>query len=266
MKIHHPEKRECVVLENHGQKIFGIFHRPSTTSQFPAVLICHGMGGHKVGRYRLYVDIADQLVKLGIGTLRIDFRGAGDSEGDFAETTLDTEVSDAIKGLKFLEECAQVDESRIGLIGRSLGGAVALMAASQYNNIKSICLWAPVFDGHQWQEKWKMINSEHVDSLKKESLMMVNGQIPGRELLEQIAVLDMNKYISSIQSKPLYLIHGEQDEVVNINHSKRYLQARTHANAETKFSQLPQSDHDFSPRDERLLAINETCQWFKDTL
>ena len=77
------EERQSVVLENEGQKIFGILHRPIHVDSCPAVLICHGLAGHKTGQYRIYVILAEKLSEAGIASFRIDFRGSGDSEGKF---------------------------------------------------------------------------------------------------------------------------------------------------------------------------------------
>lgn len=270
MKTHQqqsaPDHRECVVLENHGQKIFGVFHKPIHVTQFPAVLICHGFGGHKVGRYRLYVNIAQRLAEMGIGTLRIDFRGSGDSEGEFSEMTLEGETSDALRALHFLAEHAQVNESRIGMIGRSLGGAVAVMAASRFQTIKSICLWAPIYNASQWQDKWQHLHSAGLHSDHKEHLMTVEGQKPGYEFFKQFFAMNLEDYLPALQATPLFLIHGTQDQIVNLNHSEKYLQNRLSAIGETKFIELPLSDHDFSPLLERQLALEETCQWFNQTL
>ena len=128
------EERHSVTLHNQGEKLFGIFHRPLTGSPFPAVLICHGLAGHKTGRYRVYVELAEQLTAHGIGALRIDFRGSGDSEGAFADMTLSGEVSDAILAMKWVQTQAEVDSGRVGIFGRSLGGTVAVITAAEYNH------------------------------------------------------------------------------------------------------------------------------------
>src|ERR1700722_17738329 len=145
------DHRESIVLENQGQKIFGILHRPVIPSdKYPAVLICHGLAGHKTGKYRIYVIFAEMLAKVGIASLRIDFRGSGDSEGDFSDMTLTSEVSDALLSLDFLKTVQDVDADRIGIFGRSIGGTVAFMTVHRdpAKCIKSIATWAPIFDGH----------------------------------------------------------------------------------------------------------------------
>jgi len=149
------EERESITLENQGQRIFGIIHKPLKPLPCPAVFLCHGFAGNKCGRHRMYVILAKHLSEIGIATLRIDFRGSGDSEGDLTSMTLEGEVSDALLGLSYLEKLPWVDPSRIGIIGRSLGGAVAIMTANRYKKAKSLALWSPVFHAEQWKEEWK---------------------------------------------------------------------------------------------------------------
>lgn len=263
---HHQEERECIILQNHGQKIFCIFHKPAHLKKYPAVLLCHGLGGHKVGRYRVYVSLAKHLAELGIATLRIDFRGSGDSEGEFHDMTLEGEVSDALEGMKFLQEHKNVDPSRLAIVGRSLGSAVAVITASRFQKMKSMCLWAPVFDGHAWEEKWKKVHALDIHPSHKEELMTIEGQTPGYEFFKQFFNMKLEHEIQKLHPVPMLLIHGSQDTVVTIDHSEKYLKARLNADSETKYIQLPNSDHHFSNIADRQKALEETCKWLSSTL
>lgn len=260
------ETRECVVLENFGQKIFGVLHRPLHVKNYPAVLMCHGLAGHKTGKYRVYVHLAKKLAEAGIASLRIDFRGSGDSEGDFADMTLDGEVSDALKGLEFLQKDSHLDHSRIGLFGRSVGGIVALMTARRHGGIKSLGTWAPLFDATQWQDKWEILHSTELTPEHRHRMMSINGQIPGYDFLKQLFSMRMDEELKALENAPLLHIQGELDNIVNIEHANRYLQQRQHAKGKNKFIRLPASDHDFSDPKEQLIALDETCKWFVDTL
>lgn len=265
--MHHKKDfRESVLLENKGEKIFGIFHRPAQQGKFPAILICHGLGGHKVGKYRLYVQVANYLAGQGIATLRIDFRGSGDSEGDFSEMTLDGEVSDAIKAIDFLKNHPHVDVDRMGIMGRSLGGLVAITAAAQVKIIKSLCLWAPIFDASQWLPKWQQLHTKGLHESQKEELMTVDGQKPGYEFYKQFFSFKVEDQLKEIASNPLFILHGCKDEVVPVHHSQKYADTRVKALGKTKVIQLPESDHDFAPLHERQVAIKETSDWFTNTL
>jgi len=260
------ETRESVVLENFGQKIFGILHRPVHIKKYPVILMCHGLAGHKTGKYRLYVNLSEMLSKRGIASLRIDFRGSGDSEGDFGDMTLEGEVSDALKALEFLEKDGHFDQSRIGLFGRSIGGTVALMAARRHGQIKSIVTWAPLFNTVQWEEKWKLFHAEKLSQEHRHDMIRINGQIPGYDFLKQLFNMCMEDELKDLESAPLLHIQGELDNIITVEHADRFLMTRQTAKGKNKFIRLPGCDHDFSDPKEQLFAMQETCQWFTDTL
>jgi uncharacterized protein len=260
------EEREPIVLENHGQKIFGIIHRPIQTPKYPALLMCHGLGGQKSGKYRLYVALAVKLAENGIAALRIDFRGSGDSEGEFSEMTLDGEVSDALKGLDFLLRDPCVDSSKVGLFGRSVGGAVAVMAARRSGQAKSLVVWAPIFSGNQWIDKWNTLHTQTLSETHRTEMMRINGQVPGYAFFQQLFSLRMEEELVALDKTAMLHIHGEKDAQVAIEHADQYMRLRQKSLGQTKFIRLPNSDHDFSYYEEQQIAIQETCKWLIQTL
>lgn len=260
------EQRESIIVLNEGQKIFAILHKPIVQTPFPLVVFLHGLGGHKVGRYRVGVDTAARLAALGIGTLRFDFRGCGDSEGDFSTLNLESQVSDTLAILNYLQGHPEIDQERIGILGRSLGGALTILSAAKFGAIKTICLWCPLFDGDQWLSIYNKYPTVANDDKKKEELMTLEGQTPSLEFFQQFFKMDLRPSLQKLEHVPILLIHGCRDENVVFEHSEKYLKHRHQAPAETRLIQLPFSDHHFTPLDERRIAINETTRWFERTL
>lgn len=260
------EERQSIILHNHGQKIFGMMHRPLTTAKTPVVLICHGLAGTRVGKHRMYVTLSEGLAKLGIASLRIDFRGSGDSEGLFSEMTYSGEVDDAVMALNHLAEDEQIDKNRIGIMGSSFGGAVAINAAAKFHKIKSIVLWASIFDVSQWEKTWEIVATGQVDEEKRHEMMRIDGQLPGIQFYKELFALDLTPYHDALQSTPMLHIHGEQDPIVSISHAFKFEALRKNAKALTEFMRLPHSDHDFSHPEEKVRAIEATSEWFKRTL
>ena len=259
------EIREAITLINEGKKIFAILHRPLHSSPVPAIVICPGFAGSKCGKFRLFVTLGKELAKRGIAVLRFDYRGAGDSEGEFSEITLEGKISDTLKCLDFLAHDPRIDADRLGLLGRSLGGAIAVLAAGRYKTIKSLALWAPVFKSDPWRELWESFKSNKLDQAKKEMIRNLPANIPNLEFLNQFFKLDLQQELQRIKQIPLLHIHGELDRMVKIEHAKAYEQAREGSN-NTRFVQLPRTDHDFSDLDEQITAIQETCKWYQETL
>lgn len=261
------ERREPIVLNCQGQKILGVIHYPAVTQteKLPAVLFCHGLGGHKVGKFRLYIDLAEKLASLGIVSLRFDFRGAGDSEGKLSDMTITSQVEDATLALDFLKNEPLVEARRIGLFGRSFGGLIAILCAAKASNIKSLALWAPVFSGEPWLEKWKALQNTPLVKEQKQALMKINGIYPGMPLFQQLFMLDLAAELATLHNVPLLHVCGEQDQLVTLFHAEKFQQARQHA-AKSEFLRLAESDHDFSHTAERQKAMQKTVEWFKETL
>ena len=88
-------------------------------------------------------NIGRALTSKGIAVLMFDFTGLGDSEGDFAATTFTTNIQDLFSASDFL---AKEYEAPKILIGHSLGGAAALFAGSQLNNIEAVVTIGAPFD------------------------------------------------------------------------------------------------------------------------
>ncbi|MCE2983892.1 MAG: alpha/beta hydrolase [Parachlamydia sp.] len=259
------EERESVVLTNQSQKIFAVLHRPLKGQKVPAIVICSGFAGNKCGKYRLFVSLAKRMAAEGIAVLRFDYRCAGDSEGDFKDITMEGKLSDTLLCLNFLKNHPQVDSESIGLLGRSLGGAIAILSASAFPGVKSLALWAPVFTSEPWRKLWETVKANPALLITKDILKHLPASFPNMDFLQQFFKLDIEKNVAELKNVPLLHIHGEQDLVVKIEHAKGYKKARGEAE-NTRFIVLPNSDHDFSEASEQEIAIQETCDWFKKTL
>ncbi len=260
------EERITEQFTNHGQKLFGVIHIPKTEKPPPVVVFCHGLAGQKVGMHRMYVLLAECLAKNGIASFRFDFRGSGDSEGNFSDMSLKGEVSDCLSAMKFIADHKSIDSNRIGVFGRSLGGAIAILSSYQFKKVKSVALWAPIYDAEQWEEKWEMVETNQLDEKERREMMRVNGQLPSMAFYEELFDLSLNKEIKALNNVPMLLIHGENDPIVSIKHSEKYLSQRKESKAPTEFLRLPHGDHDFTHPEEKLQAIGQTCKWFRKTL
>jgi putative redox protein len=81
------------------------------------------------------VRIGRALAGQGIGVLRFDFTGLGQSGGDFADSTFSGSVRDLLAAARAMGEAGK--EPAL-LIGHSLGGAAVLAAAADLPNVKAI--------------------------------------------------------------------------------------------------------------------------------
>lgn len=248
------EIRTAVTLISNGLKLFGVLHMPEkpANTPVPAVLYCHGFGGNKIGKFRLAVRQAEKLAEAGIASLRIDFRGSGDSEGEFADTTIQTQLEDARVALQYLLEHPQIDPNNIAILARSLGGAIATQLASEFSRIKALALWCPLFDAKPWFKKHK----------GKPSEFLFMGQPLSQDCISQFAMLDTAKPLSLLQNTPVLLVRAGQDEILDSYHNEQYRENRKD-NARTSYLELPHSNHDFGNIKEQQILLDKTTSFLQ---
>jgi alpha/beta superfamily hydrolase len=121
----------------------GIFAVPDTSGgPFPGVVVCHPhplLGGDMENP--VVTAICRALVRNDIASLRFDFRGVGESEGEF--TNGDKEGDDLRAAIGMLESLPGVDKKRIAVAGYSFGAGVVLGAPGQWRSVRSIVAIAP---------------------------------------------------------------------------------------------------------------------------
>ena len=124
----------------------GTLTYPKEGTNFPAVILISGSGpqdrNSEIMNHKPFLVIADYLTKNGIVVLRLDDRGTGESEGNYNETGLNGFVNDTKSALEFLKSRKEVNHTKIGLIGHSMGGVIAPIVASENPDISFIVLLA----------------------------------------------------------------------------------------------------------------------------
>jgi alpha/beta superfamily hydrolase len=126
------------------------WHFPETKAPWPAVVVCHPhplYGGSMSSN--VVFGICEALAKQGVAALRFNFRGVGQSGGEFAEGI--GEQQDVKAALDFALAREDVDKERLGLAGYSFGGMVALPVAVKDERVKRLALISPYLDEGGWE-------------------------------------------------------------------------------------------------------------------
>jgi len=105
-----------------------------------AVILLHGYGNNRLEMK----SRADVLARYGYGVLLYDLRGHGESGGDQRAFGWQ-DVEDVKIALEFLSQREDVDPNRIGILGFSVGGQIAIRAAAEYETIQAIIADDPGF-------------------------------------------------------------------------------------------------------------------------
>jgi pimeloyl-ACP methyl ester carboxylesterase len=113
---------------------------------FPAVVMLHGTGSNRDEVSKAFKMLAPYMAQCGIASIRFDFAGQGDSTADYIEYCYSSGASDAVACAGFLKNLKAVDSERIGIMGWSQGGAVAIHAAARNPIFKALLTWAGALD------------------------------------------------------------------------------------------------------------------------
>ncbi|HBK59909.1 MAG TPA: alpha/beta hydrolase [Firmicutes bacterium] len=146
----HTAVENNVEFQNQGQTIRGTLTKPDAEGPFPVVIIFHGFSGQRhempvVGTEEaLFQRTARVLAEQGYASLRIDFRGSGESDGQWADTTFSGQISDALAAVDYVCGLDAFDPNRVAVLGLSQGGLVAASAAGRDPRIASAVLWSAV--------------------------------------------------------------------------------------------------------------------------
>jgi pimeloyl-ACP methyl ester carboxylesterase len=130
---------EVVRIPSAGLRLHGALGVPAglrTGERRAAFLVLHGFGGNcdSVG----VIHPTRVLSEFGYVTLRFDMRGCGKSEGEFGRVICLEQVEDLGNALTFLARHPTVDPDRIGVIGSSFGGAVAVYSGGTDPRIAAV--------------------------------------------------------------------------------------------------------------------------------
>jgi len=180
--------------------------------------------------------IGRALVKQGIGVLRFDFTGLGNSDGDFGNTNFSSNIEDLLSAAAFLE--AKYQAPRI-LVGHSLGGAAVLAAAQRMASVEAVAtIGAPATADHV-QHLFESRSTE----IHKAGEAEVN--LAGRtfnvklQMLEDLKQWNTADHISNLR-KALLIFHSPVDQVVDVREAAAIYQAAKHPKS---FISLDTADH-----------------------
>ena len=143
------ESEITVYNEQSGIKLAGTLAVPDTKSPKALFVFASGSGAQnrdeEIMGLRPFKVLSDVLINEGYGVLRMDDRGVGQSEGVFETATLADFTSDAVSAVKHLKNL--YPDIRVGILGHSQGGQVAVRAAANNNADFIVTLAGPAWSG-----------------------------------------------------------------------------------------------------------------------
>ena len=245
-----------LTIDGSKGKLAAVIQKPQTAQgeRIPMVILMHGFRGSKDGRggqKGMLEIIADKLEAQGIASIRFDFNGHGESEGEFWQHTVPNEIEDALKVYEYVRDLRYV--STVSVLGHSQGGVVASMVAGKLGaEIKAAVLMAPAAVLRDDAIRGSTMGATYDPlNLQGDYIEMFGGrQKLGTEYIRTAFNLPIYETAANYKGA-LCVIHGTGDKVVPYTYGVRYTEQSN--NAELYI--LPGEDHGFMKDQERATDI-----------
>ncbi len=199
-------------------------------------------------------NISRALTAAGIGVLRFDFTGLGESEGDFAETNFSTSVADLLAAADYLDHHY---EAPALLIGHSFGGTALLKAAADIPSAQAIAtIGAPFSPEHV--AKLFSCQLDEIDEFGEAEVHLQGRPFTIRkQLLRDIREPQMEEAIRQL-GRALLVLHSPVDDIVHIDNASQIFLAARHPKS---FVSLDHADHLLTDDADSLYVGDVIAAW-----
>jgi alpha-beta hydrolase superfamily lysophospholipase len=198
--------------------------------------------------------ICKQLAREGVGMLRFDNLGLGDSEGDWGDGSFSHKVADTVRAAQYMNESGR--EVRL-LVGHSFGGAAVIAAAHQVESVRavgSVCSpYEPRHVEHNYDALMDRIMAEG------EAPFLVGGKALTlrRHFIEDVRAVDLHEQIRTLR-RALLVLHSPTDNTVGIVNASKIFRAARHPRS---FVSLEGADHLLTGRNQAQRAARIISAW-----
>lgn len=237
-----------ISFEGHdGNILSGILHKKKKDDG-SIVISAHGFGTDK--NYWIIKELSKYLDKKKIASMRFDFMGVGDSQGDVKDSSMEQMVDDLNAAVRYAKERGY---RKITVAGHSLGSMVAVLAAAANKDIHALMLMAPAIDIRHAIKK-------RVDTYKhtKGEMAEVAKTKVRKEFLKNIS---RHVYGEARKIKiPVLIVHGGVDRSTDIKNAKKFFGK---LKTKKRFVIVKNANHHFSRKSHLDVLLKEAHKWVK---
>jgi len=241
-----------------GQVLRGYLHTPGEyEGKIPAVGIFHGFTGNKMEPQFIFVKLSRLLEQHGIASVRFDFAGSGESDGEFYDMTVTREIDDARCILEYLFSLDFVDKQKISIVGLSLGGAISSYLAGEYKEkLYKVVLWAPA--GNMKEIAKNVVETN--PTIKEKGYIDLGGLLLSQDFYYDLQKYDFFEEIKRYPGKVL-ILHGTNDQAVPIEVGRKDKQI---VGDRAEINEIEGDDRTFNKYEWERLVLDKTVEFLKD--
>lgn len=197
----------------------------------PCIIVVHGFKGFKdwgffpyTGRYlaeKGFFVITFNFSHNGIGENKMEFT----EEQKFAENTFSREISELSEVIEAYRKgfFGNTNGRKIGLLGHSRGGAIALLTASVRKDVDAVALWASVAKLDRYSERqkkdWREKGYLQVKNARTGQIMRMNSTLLDDIDQNGSGILNIRQAVKQLR-RPLLIAHGDQDLAVPVREAE----------------------------------------------
>jgi dipeptidyl aminopeptidase/acylaminoacyl peptidase len=235
---------------------------PARTPEPAPVVIFYG--GFDVTKEFLYCFVEEEFVHRGINCLVMDSPGVGEPlRLRNVPSRPDYEVPTAAI-IDYLETRDDVDASRVGVMGISLGGYYAPRSAAFEPRIKACVAWGGIWDwGATWEKRWATRSKTvSVPWFQLPWVMGTDTMEAGLERVKQWTLVDVLPKLT----QPLLILHGENDRQVAVEDAHKAYEAAGSTDKTLRIFTVAEGGAEHCQTDEPDPARNLIADWFAQRL
>jgi dienelactone hydrolase/catechol 2,3-dioxygenase-like lactoylglutathione lyase family enzyme len=215
---------EPVRVPGHGVTLGGYLFKPQAGQQpYPAIVMLHGFAGHA----HAMIGLARAAAANGYVALALSLRGWLGSEGENDQGL--RQPLDVLAAIDWLARRPLVDANRLALVGNSMGGQVALLAAAHKPPIKAVASFFAPTDLAAWRAANPFVR-DYLDDL------CGPAGLPVRSPILRVTQIDA----------PVLLVHGDRDENVPVEQTFAMAEALKDHGKDVETMIVPGATHYFT--------------------
>ena len=198
--------------------------------------------------------ICKQLASDGIGMLRFDNLGLGDSEGDWGDGSFSHKVADTVRAVEFMNNSGR--EVRL-LVGHSFGGSAVIAAAHHCPGVEAVAsIGAPFEPAHVEHNYDALVQRIEEDG---EAAFLAGGKALTlkRHFVEDVRAADLRERIKTLH-RALLIMHSPTDNTVGIANASDIFRAARHPRS---FVSLEGADHLLAGKNQAARAARIISAW-----
>ncbi len=247
-----------------GTCLSGLLGYPqqSKRTALQAVVLVHGFAAERTEK-GLFTEIGDLLLRSGYIVLAYDWRGLGESEGDFSRTSLSTHTSDFQCVVRRLRHICGLASTQCCAVGFSLGAALVVRAIQNGLRLGASSFWSPAV--RPCLSMWPRYNTPELRRELKTKGFILKPETKvrlGAPILHSLRKTDLGLNAFAL-GLPLLVCHGTDDSRIPIEHSRQVFSCSEHEGV--IFAEFAGASHSFRPAQEQRSSLFRLfTHWLSD--